>query len=90
MRRPPTADDLLREHRRYRFAESDWLDARAATSMLLDGPMPDDGTPYARRALHTGMGVSYGRPFTDNDGLGPLDRSKWAPRTRRCAPTTRH
>ena len=38
-----------------------------------------------RRVAETGMGVAYGRPFSDNDGVVSLDRKKWRPKDARLA-----
>jgi hypothetical protein len=77
---PSAAEYLFRQYRRLRFAESDWLDARAAAEMLLTASRGEGEPPFARRALHTAMCVSYGRPFSNNKGgVGSLDKVKWAP-----------
>jgi hypothetical protein len=73
----PSLRELFREYQSLRFAESGWLDAQAAAVRLVGSE--EVGDVFLRRVLETGMGVSYGRPFSHNEGVRRLDRDHWAP-----------
>jgi hypothetical protein len=67
---------VKRQIRRLRFAAGDMRQAEAAIRALLATTEEDDVNLML--ALETSIAVCYGRPFTDNQGVGQLAR-KWAP-----------
>jgi hypothetical protein len=73
----PRLRELFQEYQSLRYAESGWRDAQAA-AIRLTGP-DEVGDVFMRRVLETGMGVSYGRPFSHNEGVRRLDKNDWAP-----------
>jgi len=70
----PTADQLMKQIRQFRLAESDMEQAAAAATSLQRVHWSG-----LRRALETAVAVCYARPFTEGTDL---DRKKWAPRER--------
>jgi len=65
---------LLREVRRFRFAQADMRQAAAAAEAL----QREQGDGDLCRALETAIVVIYARPFTPPNKVGPLG-PEWAP-----------
>jgi hypothetical protein len=65
---------LLREVRRFQFAQADMLQAAAAAEALLR----EDTNRDLCRALETAIAVIYARPFTSSNKIGALG-PEWAP-----------
>jgi hypothetical protein len=75
----PTEDQLYAQLQMYVLALDDWRDAKAAVEALLGIGQGEIRETRMRRVIEAGMGLSYARPFTDNDGVISLTEKRWAP-----------